>query len=169
MNIRTFLQGLVVALLALSVGACATLTPYQPVSRGYGYSEQRLEADRYRIVFAGSEATPKQTVENYLLFRAAELTIANGGEHFVVTDSSMQALGGNGPSVGIGLGGFRFGGSGGLGVGIGTSTGGDRVAWRGQTDIIVRKGPKPDGAADAFNARELINNLEPLVQRPAAK
>ncbi len=169
MNIRTILQGLLLTALALSVGACATLTPYQPVNRGYGYSEQKLEADRYRIVFAGSDATPKQTVENYLLFRAAELTVANGGEHFVVTDSSMQSSAGNSPSVGIGLGGFRFGGSGGLGIGVGTRTGGDRVAWRGQTDIIVRKGPKPDGASDAFNARELILNLEPLIQRPAAK
>lgn len=158
---------LLAPLLALLVSACATLTPYQPVNRGYGYSEQKLDADRFRVTFAGSAATPKQTVENYLLFRAAEVTIANGGEHFIVSNSTMQAEGDNSPSIGIGLGGFRFGGSGGLGIGVGTSTnaGGDRVAWRAQADILVRKGPKPEGATDAYNPRELILNLEPTIQR----
>lgn len=162
---------LLALLLTLGMSACATLTSYQPVTGGYGYSEQKLDTDRYRVSFAGSAATPKQTVENYLLFRAAELTLVNGGEHFIVSNSTMQAEGDNSPSIGIGLGGFRFGGSGGLGIGVGTSTsaGGERIAWRGQADILIRKGPKPEGATDAYNPRELINNLDPLIQRPAAK
>lgn len=167
-SVRTMLRGLLLAALAVSASACATLTPYQPVKGGYGYSEQKLDSDRYRIVFAGSSATPRQTVENYLLYRAAEMTVFNGGEHFIVSNSSTQAEGDNSPSIGIGLGGFRFGGSGGLGIGVNTSTGGERVAWRAQTDILVRKGAKPVAAADAYDAREVMSNLGPLVQRRAA-
>lgn len=159
--------GLLAVVFALAASACATLTPYQPLSGGYGYSEQKLEAGRYRIAFAGSDATPKQTVENYLLYRAAELTLQNGGDYFLMSNSALQAVGGNGPSVGIGLGGFRFCGSGGLGIGVGTSTGGERVAYRADAEIQVRSGAKPDNAGDAYDARELEANLEPLIRRPA--
>jgi hypothetical protein len=160
---------LLMLLCVLALGACATLTPYQPLEGRYGYSEQKLDSDRYRIVFAGSSATPRQTVENYLLYRAAEMTVFNGGDHFIVSNASTQAEGDNSPSIGIGLGGFRFGGSGGLGIGVNTSTGGDRVAWRAQTDILVRKGAKPVAAADAYDAREVMSNLGPLVQRRTAE
>ncbi len=161
---------LLMLLCVLGLGACATLTPYQPLEGRYGYSEQKLDSDRYRIVFAGSSATPRQTVENYLLYRAAEMTVFNGYDHFIVSNASTQAEGDNSPSVGlgIGLGGFRFGGNGGLGIGVNTATGGNSVAWRAQTDIQIRKGAKPVAAADAYDAREVMSNLGPLVQRRAA-
>ena len=68
------------------LGACATATPYQPLQtrgdvRG-GYSEQRIEENRYRVTFAGNTFTSRQTVENYLLFRAAELTREAGYDGF---------------------------------------------------------------------------------------
>ena len=63
----------------LSLVACATATPYQPIGAGGasgGFSEQRIEANRYRVTFAGNSLTSRERVENYLLFRAAELPIA---------------------------------------------------------------------------------------------
>lgn len=164
---RRALRGWLLGVLALATSACATLTPYQPLAGGYGYSEQKLEAGRYRVAFAGSEATPKQTVENYLLYRAAELTLLNGGDYFVMNHSALEAIGSNGPSVGIGLGGFRFGGSGGLGIGIGTSTSNDRAAYRADAEIQIRSGTKPQNAGDAYDARELKTHLEPLIRRTA--
>lgn len=155
----------IVALCAL-LAACAA-TPYQPLTKGYGYAEQKLESDRYRISFAGNAQTPRDTVQNYLLYRAAELTLANGRDYFIVVGSSTQGEQGSSPSVGIGLGGFRFGGSGGLGVGIGTSTGGDKTAYRAQADILLRSGAKTEGDTQAFDARELLSNLEDRISRPA--
>src|SRR3546814_14821204 len=70
--------------------ACATTTPYQPVRDGYGYQDQRIEGNRYRVTFAGSTATPRQTVENYLLYHAAELTLASGNDYFIVTQRSEE-------------------------------------------------------------------------------
>lgn len=72
---------------ALALAACATATPYQPAgTRGAsgGFSEQRIEQNRYRVSFAGNAYTSRQRVENYLLYRAAELTLANGYDTFTI-------------------------------------------------------------------------------------
>ncbi|MCR9194047.1 MAG: hypothetical protein NXH88_04895, partial [Hyphomonas sp.] len=64
------------ALLALAfLGACATATPYQAALEGQkGYANQQIESNRWQISFAGNSLTDRQTVETYLLYRAAELT-----------------------------------------------------------------------------------------------
>src|SRR3546814_19669289 len=61
-------------------------TPYVPaaVGEGYGHAVQQIESDRFRVSFAGNSLTDRRTVENYLLYRAAELTLAQGKDHFVV-------------------------------------------------------------------------------------
>ena len=70
---------------ALALTACVTATPYQPLrgSSG-GFTEQRIEQNRYRVAFIGNDYTSRQRVENYLLFRAAELTVANGYDGFTI-------------------------------------------------------------------------------------
>ena len=82
------------SLLAVAtLSACATATPYQPniaVQPGRaapgGFSEQRVEPDRYRVSFAGNSLTSRETVESYLLYRAAELTAAQGYDWFTIAD-----------------------------------------------------------------------------------
>ncbi len=163
---------LAMPVVAVLLAACATATPYQPVRNGYGYAEQRLEADRYRVSFFGNKHTAYDAVADYMLFRAAEITLDNGYDHFVVTDRSTQGQqqAGGGPSVGLGLGGFRFGGSGGFGISVGTRTGigsgGD--AYRATADIQLRKGPKPADDVQAFDARAVKANLAARVRRPAS-
>lgn len=75
---------LAVALAATAgLTACATPTPYQPAVRGQavsgGFSDTRIEANRFQVNFAGNSLTSRETVERYLLYRAAELTVAQGG------------------------------------------------------------------------------------------
>lgn len=158
--------------LAPALVACVTTpTPYQPRHNNEGYSEQKLEANRYRIAFAGNSATPRETVENYVLYRAAEVTLANGYDHFVVTgNESREEPSARGGNVGLGFGGFSIGSGGGFGLGVGVSTGtgygGGRGDYLGQADIVMFKGPKPTDQPRAFDARELRNNLEPLIARP---
>src|SRR3546814_2720956 len=70
-------------LAALMLFACATPTPYQPLgTRGTGasgcYASQQIEQNRFRVSFSGNQLTSRERVENYLLFRAAELTVQNG-------------------------------------------------------------------------------------------
>lgn len=156
-----------VALLA----ACATTTPYQPQRDGYGYSEQPLEPNRIRISFAGSSATPRETVENYLLYRAAEVTLARGFDYFVMAKSLTEArAAGSSPAVSLGFGGFSFGSRSGLGVGVGTSTGGgSKRAYTAQSDVLLFRGVKPADDAQAFDAREVRDNLEAGINRPAGR
>src|SRR5947208_3545822 len=76
--------------LAMGLAACETATPYQPNIRGSatsgGYSETRIEPNRWRVNFAGNSMTSRETVEGYLLYRAAELTLQNGGDWFEIVD-----------------------------------------------------------------------------------
>src|SRR5689334_5212700 len=87
-----FRKALAAALLASSalLAACASgPTPYQPGaanSNDRGYAESKIESDRYRISFKGNSMTDRETVENYLLYRAAELTLQNGYDVFTVVN-----------------------------------------------------------------------------------
>jgi hypothetical protein len=83
-----------IAALGVLLAACATATPYQPNIPGNaaagGYSEIRLEPDRFRVTFSGNSRTSRETVESYLLYRAAELTIAQGFDWFATADRRTE-------------------------------------------------------------------------------
>ena len=80
------------ALAALAVlGACATATPYQAATDNQrGYANQQIESDRWQISFAGNSLTDRQTVETYLLYRAAELTDMEGYDYFSVVQRATD-------------------------------------------------------------------------------
>lgn len=92
MKNMTLKSTLVVALSALSLAACATSPPYQPAGAGSygGYSEQRLESDRYRVTFAGNSVTSREQVEMSLLLRAAELTVQDGYDWFATVNRATD-------------------------------------------------------------------------------
>lgn len=147
------------------LGGCATSTPYQPLQRGVGYSEQRIESNRYRVAFTGDSTTSRSTTENYLLYRAAELTLDKGFDYFVLSGSSVDRERRN-AGVNVGIGGFSFGSSGGVGVGVGTSTqSGGRSS--NMAEVVMFKGRKPDDNPIAFDAREVKESLADEIERPA--
>jgi hypothetical protein len=78
------------ALAMATLAACTTATPYQADIRGQrvsgGYSEQRIGEDRYRVNFSGNSLTSRDRVEGYLLYRAAELTVGDGYDWFLIVD-----------------------------------------------------------------------------------
>lgn len=87
------LRHLMVAASALTLVACATATPYQPASEpgGYdGFSQQMIENDRARITFGGNSLTNRDTVENYLLYRAAEVAVERGFETFTLQEREVE-------------------------------------------------------------------------------
>ena len=160
---------LVVSAAALLLAACATPARYQPMDDDVGYGEQKLEANRYRVWFAGNSATPRETVEDYVLYRAAELTLADGYDYFVMSERATDAREVTSHGVSLGIGGFRFGRRSGVSIGLGTGIGlGGRDEFYGQADIVMMKGRKPKDDPSAFDARELKANLEPAILRPAA-
>jgi hypothetical protein len=162
---------LVCALAVFGLAACSTPTPYQAAVDDYGYRDQQLESNRYRVSFAGNTATSLETVQNYVLYRAAELTVANGYDYFRVVDRSTESRsGGVTPGrVGVGVGGV--GGGSGSGVGIGLSTffgSGYPEYYAVFMDVLMFKGEKPASDDTAYNAREVLRRLEPTLHRPPA-
>jgi hypothetical protein len=86
--------GLPTLLAASLLAACATSTvpDYRPRVAGstVGYSDLQLSPNRYRVSFSGSTASTRDDVERYLLRRAAEVTLASGYTHFVLSDRDTE-------------------------------------------------------------------------------
>jgi hypothetical protein len=150
----------------LLLAACASApTPYQAANGDFGYREQQIEANRYRVSFAGNTATSRQTVEDYLLYRAAELTVQTRHDYFEVVDrSTEQSFGGgvSAPQVGVG-----YGSGSGFGVGMSVPIlgggGGSSGRYTAQMDVLLRDGEKPQGDPNAYDAWEVISRLQPKV------
>lgn len=75
---------------ALLLAACAGPTPYVPAENGTGFQDIRIEPGRYRVQFAGNSLTQRETVETYLLYRAAEVTLATGNDYFVIVAGDTE-------------------------------------------------------------------------------
>jgi hypothetical protein len=156
---------LLVAAAALLLSACATSTAYAPAGfngqRG-GYAEQRLETDRYRVSFAGNSVTSREQVEMGLLLRAADRDV----RYQAFPDALYRPYSPFwGPS-------WRYFGP------RGWSRWDDPFWGRNDFDvreidrfeataeIVLGRGTKPAGDANAFDAREVISNLSERVTRP---
>ncbi len=160
------LPALVVALLGLS--ACALPTLYQPATDGYGFSQQQIEGNRFRVSFSGNSLTARETVENYLLYRAAELTLAQGGDYFVVVNRETEARSEYDTGFG-GYGGYGYGPWGHRHSFLGAGTGSVRAIteYRAYADIVVYRGSKSPTEPNAYDARDVMARLAPTIVRPA--
>ena len=88
-----FLKTLALTTSLSVLAACATTTPYQAASKpgGFdGYSQTMIENDRARVTFGGNSLTDRETVENYLLYRAAEIANERGFDHFTLTQRDTE-------------------------------------------------------------------------------
>lgn len=164
-------RSIIAAVAALLLSGCVTATPYQPASKhtdAEGYSEQRLQGDRWRVTFSGNEVTSRQTVDSYMLFRAAELTLASGFDWFETVDRSTEAqqtyygpdyygdgYGWYGPYGGYWSPRWTYDNDWNAGT-----------AYQVQANIIMHHGPKPKDEPHAFDARDVIANVGPHILRP---
>lgn len=86
------MRAVVIALgcLILSLTGCAT--PYQASSspNGFGYSDTRLSQNAFLVSFQGNAATPRETVDTYLLYRCAELTEQEGFDYFILAEGHSE-------------------------------------------------------------------------------
>jgi hypothetical protein len=151
--------------LLLVLTACATATPYQPQKDGYGYSERKVESNRYTVTFSGNAQTPRQTVEDYLLYRAAEVTLSSGYDYFILAEQDTEADTRHYTSFNTGFGFYRWGPSSfDSAIGVGTTT--TTTRYEGKADIVMFKGKKALENVKAFDARQVKENIEPRLSRP---
>lgn len=146
--------------------ACGAPTPYQPVLDRYGYADQPLETDRYRVSFTGNILTPRETVEDYLLYRAAEVTLGSGNDYFLLVDQETERFT-TFQTTTSGFGGSRgrFGSPYWYGpnASFATSTSRPRERYTAYANIIVRRGDKPEDDPDAYNARDVLERIGPSI------
>lgn len=179
--------------IVVSVAACTTATPYQPYRPEFaggvhgGFSEQRLAPNRYVVRFHGNELTSRDRVEGYLLYRAAELTLQNGYDWFVVverqTEHDVQTYvrpdplyrPWYGPGYGYWQPSWRY-----YRRGYGWNDWypgygpfwADRMdmttveSFEAQADIVLNKGPVPPGQQRVFDARRVMADLGPTIVLP---
>jgi hypothetical protein len=182
-NRKTHLKRVTAALSALALAACATATPYQPLGAGGsasgGYASQQLDQNRFRVRFVGNSLTSRERVENYLLYRAAQLTLEQGHDCFTIAsrdverDVDMRLRPGFGRYPGWAPY-WRLHGRFGSyyydpwfdspfypdGHDIDTVE-----RYEANAEIVLRRGTCPTDV-QTFNAREVIRNLQPLVEQP---
>jgi len=175
------IAGTLGVLLALSLGlaACETATPYQPLAAGNaisgGFTDQKLDDTHFRVTFEGNSATSREQVENYLLYRAAQLTADQGFDWFEMVDRDTRNRGysyvvPDGPYYWSPY--WRFRGAWGWGA-WDPYWGG---AWdydiqtvdryQAIAEIAVGHGPKPANDRRALDARSVMDNLGPHIVKP---
>ena len=186
---RTFAKSaLILGFLALA--GCATPAPYAPMAPGQatGYTDRQLSDNRWRVTFTGNSVTPRETVENSLLLRAAEVTLASGHSHFVFDTRDTKAQTRYdafpvGPPYGYG---FHRGFGYGFGYGYGPGYWGFHPAWgysafgpdvdivsttkyESYAEIVVLNDEQAQREPRAVDARAVIARIPPPVPPPPPK
>jgi len=167
---------------ALALAACVTPTVYAPANpasrTAVGFSEYRIENNRYRVTFQGGGGAPERQVADYALLRAAEITLRDGYDWFQVVDrfGGVAGSASSGPRLSVGAGsssgsGYgRYGGYGysgsGVGIGLGTSVNlGGGPAYAHTIEILTGRGVKPT-SPDVYDARGVAAAIAPNAPGP---
>lgn len=92
MDIKKTFSIVILSFLVLSLfTSCAT--PYQSGGMMGGYSESQLNNDTYKVSFTGNAYTSLNKVQNYLLYRCAQLTLGKGYKYFVILTENVDDTG----------------------------------------------------------------------------
>lgn len=160
------------------LAACATSTPYQPStdSSRYGFTETAIESNRLRITFRGNTLTERETVETYLLYRAAEATVERGFDYFIVANRDVDQntrLQGTGYRPRFGFDYWYYSARRGWSPWYDPFWD-EPMSYREVTryeavaEIAMFDGAKPQGDPNAYDAREVMQNLQGRIVRPPA-
>lgn len=164
----------------ITLAACATPTPYQQAGTTdrYGFDQTQIERDRFRISFSGNSLTDRETVENYLIYRAAELTLERGQDYFWVIDRATDENTRTYPGAdyyspwrarGFFVS-YRYFHPAYGWYGWRDPFWDDRhyrevTRYEANAEIVMGRGVAPDDRT-AFDAREVVANLGPTIVRP---
>jgi hypothetical protein len=107
-------------------------------SYGEGYSDVQLDANTFSVTFSGNAETTHDIVQTYLLYRCAEITVQSGYDYFVVSDRNIQEKKAKLTLMPMG--------------------------YTAVATIKVFKGEKPSDNPNAYNAKELMQRLEPQIK-----
>jgi len=160
------MKKIVAVVMAAMLSACAT--PYGKYGIAGGYVDSRIDENTFSISVDTNGFTSQQTTTMHALYRAAELTVENGFDFFVIASGAN-----NSTSMAMAM--------------PGSSTSNTTVNAYGSTayartsttyapttvvpmvfpnsTLIIKsfKGAKPDGAPNAYDARAVMKYLGPQI------
>ena len=161
----------------LAMAGCATPpTFYQPAGDGrYGFSEEQIDAETWRVRFAGNSATDRGRVEDYLLYRSAEIAAAAKADGFIVLKEDVEKdVTYYGTTHHSGYGYPYFWGHHGyhrhshFGVGLGTTNLRPVNSYTAYATIRLFKDLAPEGRGEAYDAAAILRVMAPKIVRPPA-
>jgi hypothetical protein len=160
------MKRLALVLVLFATAACATNASYAPAERagGPGFASTRIEDTRYRVTFNG--APNAEAASDFVLLRAAEITLENGYDWFVVDQRFLDGRAApSGPRFSVGLGVGSFGGNTSVGVGVGTGIplGSRSQPTDASLEIRLGRGERPTNA-DAYDARSVVSSIGARVR-----
>jgi hypothetical protein len=162
--------GAALAAIVLTLAGCVSQTPYKasgPDSR-HGYQEQQLAENRYRVSFSGNSATPRETVENYLLYRAAEVTLSNGYTHFAFVSQDTEARThyrstfDDWPRHGFYWHNWPWGSA--YGAGFGTGTSRPITQYTAYADVVLLSLGEASSNPESFEAQSVLTSIGPYIR-----
>ncbi len=83
--------------LSLAIVGCsstpvATPTPYKSASTkaAYGYSSEKISESEYKVLFKATDKTPADKVQQYALYRAAEIAQKQGFNYLAIVKTNVD-------------------------------------------------------------------------------
>jgi len=164
--------GFAATYLLISLSGCSTASVYSQKVEGAstGYTDVRLAQNRFRVTYSGGASTRRETVEDFLLFRAAQVTLESGTAWFVFDMRDTQAKTTyfsdfNGFPQGPGFG-WRHRWDWWPGEDTETTTALTR--YQAYAEIVTLSDAQAHADPHALNAQDVINRLGPKVLPPSA-
>lgn len=160
-----------IAMLATTLGACATA--YQQQGLTGGYSSTQLDSNVFQVSFKGNGSTDSDRASDFALLRSAEVALEHGFQYFVIIDSkhdtrtrtittpttSTTRMNTTAYGSSYGYGTQRTYSANAYGTATTTTQGGQTftISQPSETNTIVCFKDRPDGFA--FNAQVLVTSL----------
>jgi hypothetical protein len=124
----------------LLLASCSARTLYQPNPEPglghFGYSELPIDSTRYEVSFTGDYDTPTQTIDQYALYRSAELTASRGFDYFIVEHTRHWNMN------------YRH-----------------RVQLVTTYKMRMYHGERPQNNSNAYDAKEMLSVMGPTIKR----
>jgi hypothetical protein len=154
---RRLLLVAITSLLAVQAANAETNrdTRYQPSFASEtraGYSETQIDTNRIRVSFTGEAGTDRESVENNLLYRAAEVTMQRGYDWFTVINHTVEENTETirrGPPL----------------PPIGPKAKHEVSRYQAVSEIVMMKGARPADTTTSYEARVIQANLQWKIVR----
>ena len=164
------LLGAIVGLASLALlSACTEEPPYfGPIGPDHatGYTDQQIDQNRFRVTYVGDSRTPRTTVENFLLLRAAQVALKAGYPGFMFdnrdtkTDTRYYSTFTGWPGW-HGYGFYRWGP--GFDQDVYTTP---ITRYEAYAEIVLLTDDQSRKEPKALNAQSVIDHLAPLIPPP---